>query len=114
MSGVGSIVEMDMVVVRKFWVSPNDDAYLTETLVPHKVSVFEHFVSNGSRFTPCIISMPLGRATCQKSVHGWYRLMMMPISKVPLLLTRSPSLYIFPPLFLIHPLYNGNGFVLLD
>lgn len=91
MVGESSIVITDIVVVGEIWVSPNDDAYLTETLVPYKVSDLYHFVSNGLRFTPCIISMPLGRATCQKSVHGWYRLMMMPISPVALLSTMSPS-----------------------
>ena len=90
MNGVSSIVEMDIAVVDEFCAS-SDDAYFPSAFVLYEVSDFYHDVSNGLRFAPWIISMPLGRATCQKSVHEWYRLMMMPISPVPLLFTMPPS-----------------------
>ena len=97
MNSISSIVEMDIAVVDKFCAS-SDDAYLASALVPYEVSCLNHDVSNGSSFAPWIISIPLGRATCQKSVHGWYRLMMMPISPVPLLFTMSPTSIILSPL----------------
>ena len=46
MVGESSIVIMDIVVVEELWVSSNDDAYLTETLVPYKVSDFQHNTSS--------------------------------------------------------------------
>ena len=50
MVGESSIVIMDIVVVGEFWVSPNDDAYLTKSLVLYKVSVFKHFPSSSLSF----------------------------------------------------------------
>ena len=89
MNSVSSIVELDVAVVNEFCAS-SDNADFPSAFVLYEVADLYHDVSRGLRFAPCIISMPLGRATCQKSVHGWYRLMMMPISPVPLLFTRSP------------------------
>ena len=90
MNSVSSIVEMDIAVVDEFCAS-SDDAYFPSAFVLYEVSDLNHGVSNGSSFAPWIMVMPLGRATYQESVHGWYRLMMIPTSPVSLLFTRSPS-----------------------
>ena len=49
MSGVESIMKLDIVVVGANAVSSSDDAYFPSALVPYEVSCFYHGFSNSLR-----------------------------------------------------------------